>query len=95
VTEQQPPKLVVAYNRNRDEYSLVSHNQTAEEVQNFLSEWTRHLREGNSFIVLDQTRQHMTEKAQSCRACRELAARSAELQPKAKFVRRANDVTEA
>jgi len=95
VTEDRKLKLVVAYDRNRNEYSLVEHNQTSEEVQSFLNQWTRHLREGNSFIVLDQTRRHATEKAQSCRACRDTAARSARLEPQAKFIRRKNDATEA
>jgi hypothetical protein len=97
VTEEQKLKLklVVAYDRNRNEYSTVEHNQTAEQVQNFLDRWTRHLREGNSFIALDQTRRHVTEKAQSCRACREIAPRSGRLEPQAKFVRRPNDTAKA
>ena len=88
MTEQESLKLIVAYDRNGNEYSLAAHNQTPEEVRTFLDQWTRHLREGNSFVVLDQIKRHATEKAQSCRACRNTAARSAELQPQAKFVRR-------
>lgn len=80
--------LVVAYDRNRNEFSLVAHNQTSEEAQSFLDQWTRHLREGNSFLVLDQSRRHATEKAQSCRACRETVARSPNLEPQPKFIRR-------
>ena len=95
MTEEQKLKLVVAYDRNRNEYSLVEHNRTFEEVQSFLDQWTRHLREGNSFIVLDQTRRHATEKAQGCRACRATVARSARLEPQAKFIRRPNDPTES
>ncbi len=95
MTEEPKLKLVVAYDRNRNEYSTVEHNPTAEEVQHFLNQWTRHLREGNSFIVLDQKHRHVTEKAQSCRACRVMAARSGRLEPQAKFVRRPNDTTEA
>lgn len=88
MTEQQPLKLIVAYDRNRNDYSLVAHNQTPEEAQSFLDQWTRHLREGNSFVVLEQTKWHATEKAQSCRACRNTAARSGQLQSQPKFVRR-------
>jgi hypothetical protein len=88
VINQQPLKLVVAYDRNRNEYSLVAHNQTPEEAQSYLGQWSRHLREGNSFIVLDQTKRHVTEKAQSCRACRDTVTRSAHLEPQPKFKRR-------
>lgn len=88
VTESESLKLIVADDRNRNEYSLVAHNQTPEEAQSFLDQWTRHLREGNSFVVLDQTKRHATEEAQSCRACRDTVARSAHLEPQPKFVRR-------
>ena len=88
MTEKESLKLIVAYDRNCNEYSLVEHNQTAEEAKRFLDQWSRHLREGNSFLVLDQTKEHATEKAQSCRACRETVARSAHLEPQPKFVRR-------
>jgi hypothetical protein len=88
VIDQETLKLIVALDRIRNEYSLVAHNQTAEEAQSFLDQWTRHLREGHSFLVLDQTRGHATEKAQSCRACRETVARSAQLESQPKFVRR-------
>lgn len=88
MTEKESLKLIVAYDSNRNEYSLVAHNQTAEEAQSFLDQWTRHRREGNSFIVLDQTKRHATEKAQSCRACRDTVARSSHLEPQPKFIRR-------
>jgi hypothetical protein len=88
VTDQPTLKLIAAYDRNQNEYSLVAHNQTAEEAQSYLDQWTRHLREGNSFLVLDQKKSHSTEKAQRCRACRNTVARSAKLEPQPKFVRR-------
>jgi hypothetical protein len=88
VTEQQPLKLIVAYDQNQNEYSVVAHNRQTEEAQAFLDQWTRHLREGHSFIVLDQTKRHATEEAQVCRACRTIAIRSGRLQPEAKFIRR-------
>lgn len=95
MTEEQKFKLVVAYDRYRNQYSLVEHNRTSEEAQRFLDRWTPHLREGHSFIMLDQTRRHETEKAQGCRACRATVARSDRLEPQAKFVRRKNDATES
>lgn len=88
MTEEQPLKLIIGYNQNQNEYSLVAHNQSSEEVQSFLDQWSPHLREGHSFVVLDQTRRHATEKAQACRACRDTATRSGRLQPQAKFIRR-------
>ena len=86
--ETEVLKLVVAYDRNRNEYSLVAHNQTPEEAQSFLDQWSRHLREGHLFLVLDQTKRHRTEEAQKCRACRDTVARSGHLEPQPKFVRR-------
>jgi predicted kinase len=88
VTEKESLQLIVAYDKNRNEYSLVAHNQTPEEAESYLDQWSRHLREGHSFVVLDQTKWHATERAQSCRACRDTVARSADLEPQAKFVRR-------
>jgi hypothetical protein len=88
VTEKQTFKLVVGYDRNRNEYSLVAHNQTPDEAKTFLDQWTRHLRPDSSFIVLDQAMRHMTDDAQRCRACRETVVRSAHLEPQPKFKRR-------
>ena len=81
-------KLIVAHNQNQNEYSLVAHNQTPEEVQTFLGQWTPHLREGHSFVVLDQVKRHATEEAQACRACRDTVTRSGRFQSQPKFVRR-------
>ncbi len=86
--EQAQLKLIAACDSTRNEYSLVAHNQTSAEVQSFLDQWSPHLREGHSFLVLDQTRHHTTDDAQRCRACRDTVIRSAKLQPQAKFVRR-------
>lgn len=90
MTDEQPMKVkvIVAYNQNENEYSLVAHNQSAEEVQTFLDRWTPHLREGHSFVVLDQVKRHATEKAQACRACRDTVTRSGRFQPQPKFIRR-------
>jgi hypothetical protein len=88
VTEKRTLKLVVAYDRNRNEYSLVAHNQTPEEAQSFLDQWTRHLRPGSYLIVLDQAKQHRREEAQECRACRESVSRSGHFEPQPRFIRR-------
>ena len=88
MTDKQPLKLIVAYDRNRNEYSIVAHNRTPEEAEGHGAQWTPHLRPGCSFIVLAQTRRHRTEQAQDCRACRETVASSAHLEPQPKFVRR-------
>lgn len=88
MTEKESLQLIVAYDKNSNEYALVAHNQTPEEAQSYLDQWSRHLREGHSFLVLDQTKRHAIEKAQSCRACRDTVARSADLEPQPKYVRR-------
>ena len=51
--EQAQAKLIAACDSTRNEYSLVAHNQTSAEVQSFLDQWSPHLREGHSFLVLD------------------------------------------
>jgi hypothetical protein len=87
VNDKQQFKLVVTYDRNRNEYSIPAHNQTPEEVDGYVAAWSHHLRPGCSFIVLDQTKRHRTEEAKNCRACRETVTRSAHLEPQPKFVR--------
>ena len=88
MTGQQPPlKLVVAYDRNRNEYSIPAHNQTPEEADGYVAQWSHHLRPECSFILLDQMKRHRAEEAKDCRACRETVARLAHLEPQPKFVR--------
>jgi hypothetical protein len=88
VTDKQQLKLVVLYDRNRNEYFLDAHNQTPNQADSHVAELTPHLRPDCSYIVLVQTRRHRTEEAQDCRACRETVARSAHLEPQPKFKRR-------
>jgi hypothetical protein len=88
VTEQSPLKLVISYDRNRNEYSVAAHNLTNDEAQAHVTRWTPHLPTDCSFILLDQSRTHRTTDAQACRACRETVARSAHLEPQPKFTRR-------
>ena len=87
MTDKPQLKLVVAYDRNRNEYSIAAHNRTPEEADGHVAQWSPHLRPDCSFIVLDQGRRHRTEEAQDCRACRETVARSAHLEPQPKFRR--------
>ena len=87
MTEQPPLKLVVNYDRNRNEYSIAAHNLTNDEAQVHVTRWMPDLRPDCSFIVLDQSRTHRTADAQACRACRETVARSAHLEPQPKFRR--------
>ena len=88
VTNKESPKLVVAYDRSRNECAVVAHNQTPEAAQSYLDQWSRHLRPESSFVVIDQTKPHQTEDAQKCRACRETVVRSAQFQPQPAFERR-------
>lgn len=88
MTDKESLKLIVVYDRSRNECAVVSHNQTPEAVQSYLDQWSRHLRSEYSFVVLDQTKAHQTEDAQKCRACRETVVRSAHIQPQPTFKRR-------
>jgi hypothetical protein len=88
VTDKQPLRLVVSYDRNRNEYSITTHNRTHEEADGYVEEWSHHLGPGCSFIVLAQNRRHRTDEAEDCLACRQTVARSAHLEPQPKFVRR-------
>jgi hypothetical protein len=89
VTDKQPQlKLVVAYDRNRNEYSIAAHNRTPEEADAHVEQWTPHLRPDCTFMVLAQSRRHQTEEVEDCRACRDTVARSAHLEPQPKFIRR-------
>ena len=88
MTDQQQLKLVVAYDRNRNEYSIAAHNRTPEEAEGHVTQWSPHLRQDCMFMVLAQTRRHRTEEPQDCRACRETVTRSANLEPQPKFIRR-------
>ena len=88
MTDKLQLKLVVAYDRNRNEYSIAAHNQMPEEADGYVATWSHHLRPDCSFIVLAQPKRHKTEEAKDCRACRETVTHSAHLEPQAKLVRR-------
>ncbi len=88
MTETEELKLIVAYDRSRNECAVVKHNQTQQEVDGFLEQWSRHLRPDSSFLVLAQAQRHGTEDALKCRACRDTVMRSAHIEPKPNFKRR-------
>ena len=88
MTEKLPLKLVVLYDRTRNEYFISAHNQSAEEAQAFADRWNPHMITGCSLIMLDQPRRHSAAEAEECRACRRAVARSAHLEPRPKFKRR-------
>ncbi len=88
MTAQPPLKLVVIYDRNRNEYSIAKHNQRPDEASQFVAQWDPHLIPGCSLISLDQPQHHRTAEAKDCRACRMIVASSAHLEPRPKFRRR-------
>ena len=81
-------KLILLYHRTENEYSILAHNQSADEAQQFTERWNPHLVEGSSLMLLDQSRGHGASDAQDCRACRETVARTAHLEPQPKYRRR-------
>jgi len=88
VTDQPPLQLIIAHDRTRNEVAVVAHNQTPQQAQSHLDQWSRHLRPDCTFIVLAQAERHRTEEAPDCRACRQIVLRSAHLDPQPKFKRR-------
>jgi hypothetical protein len=50
--------------------------------------WNPHLIAGCSLILLDQPSPHSVTDARSCRTCRRIVDRSANLNPKPKFARK-------
>ncbi len=88
MAEKERLKLVVLYDRNRNEYSISAHNQSADEAQRFVEQWNPQLISGCSLILVDQSRRHSAVHGRDCRACRETVARSAHLEPQPKYIRR-------
>ena len=81
-------KLIVMYDANHNEYSVLTHNQRAEEAKTFVNLWNPRIVSGCSMITLDQSRLHQEPDAQNCRACRETVVRTANINPQPKFKRR-------
>ena len=87
MTEKERLKLIVLYDANRNEYSISAHNLEVQPAQEMVARWGPHLIRGCSFILLDQANRHSVTDAGSCRTCRSIVRRSANLNPKPKFVR--------
>jgi len=85
---KEPLKLVVVYDRNRNEYSITQHNLSPDEAQAFVERWNPHMTQGSSLISLDQPRRHGQSEPNQCRACRLIVVRSARVEPQPKFIRR-------
>jgi len=81
-------KLVVLYDRDRNEYSISAHNKGAEEAQQFMERWNPQLMSGCTLMVLDHSKRHGTAEARDCEACRKVVRRSGHLEPHAKYIRR-------
>ena len=87
MNEKENLKLVASYDANRNQYFIARHNQAADEAEQFVARWQPHYKPGCSLIVLDQKNRHRTQKPENCRTCREIVARSANINPKPKFKR--------
>lgn len=87
---EQPLNIVILYHAAENEYSVSAHNQTAEDAQKLLAEWSQHLQPGFSLVVLSQEKPHKSTDAATCRACRETVRRSSGLTPRPIFRRRRN-----
>lgn len=88
MSDHEPLNLVVLYDRNQNEYSILAHNQSAVEAEALTEQQRPTLTNGSSLITLSQSKRHGTADAQACRACRETVARSSGLEPQPKFCRR-------
>lgn len=88
MTDKEHLKLIVLYDANRNEYSISAHNLEVEPAEEMVGRWGPRLIRGCSFIMLDQANRHSVTDARSCRTCRRIVARSANLKPKPKFVRK-------
>jgi hypothetical protein len=85
VNDKERLKLIVLYDANQNEYSISAHNLEVEPAQQMVDRWNPQLIEGCSLIVLDQVNRHSVADARSCRTCRRIVERSANLDPKPKF----------
>lgn len=81
-------KLVALYNANGNEYFISAHNLSPEEAEQFIAQSQPECQPGYSLITLDQGSKHRITEAEHCRTCRDIVARSANLEPKPKFRRR-------
>ena len=87
MTEQSQLKLLVRYDSAQNEYSVLGHNLTAEQVDQQKASLDQCASPGE-LIALDQRNHHKTTDPQECRTCKEQVRRQAGLQPSPKFKRR-------
>ena len=77
-------KIAICYYADKNQYSVLFHNLTAEKAAE--------VETGRSdvlpVLIVEQQKRHSTEEAQNCRACREDVKRSSGLNPSPKFKRR-------
>jgi len=77
-------KIAICYHPEKNQYSVLFHNLTAEKAAE--------VETGRSdvlpVLIVEQRKRHSTEDAQNCRACREDVKRSSGLTPNPKFKRR-------
>lgn len=88
MNDKERLKLIVLYDANQNEYSISAHNLEVEPAQEMVDRWGPHLIRGCSFILLDQANRHSVTDAGSCRTCRRIVRRSANLNRTPKFARK-------
>lgn len=88
MNEPEPLHLIVLYDANHNQYSVLTHNQSAEAAKRLVEEQTAAECSGASLIVLGQAKHHREEDPERCRACREIVDHKAHISPKPRFTRR-------
>jgi len=88
VNEAPSLRLVVLYDANRNQYSLLAHNQSQEEANRIVEEQTAAECSGVRLIVLVQEKRHRVVDPENCQSCRGIAEDSAHLSPNPQFTRR-------
>lgn len=77
-------KIAICYYADKNQYSVLFHNLTAEKA----AEVEKGRIDVLPVLIVEQQKRHSTEDAQNCRACREDVKRSSGLNPTPKFKRR-------
>ena len=77
-------KIAICYYADKNQYSVLFHNLTAEKA----AEVEKGRCDDLPVLIVEQRKRHSTEDAQNCRACREDVKRSSGLNPTPKFKRR-------
>ena len=77
-------KIAICYYADKNQYSVLFHNLTAEKA----AEVETGRSDVMPVIIIEQRKRHSTENAQNCRTCREEVKRSSGLTPTPQFKRR-------